>query len=95
MLVTEYLKDHILYLDGAMGTLLQARGLRPGEAPERWNLSHAETITALHRAYFEAGSNVVLSNTFGANPLRFAADELAVRQNSRNRWAPRAVTSLR
>lgn len=77
MLVTEYLKDHILYLDGAMGTLLQARGLRPGEAPERWNLSHAETITALHRAYFEAGSNVVLSNTFGANPLRFAADELA------------------
>lgn len=77
MLVTDYLRHHILYLDGAMGTLLQSRGLRPGEAPERWNLTHAAEVAAAHRAYFEAGSNAVLANTFGANPLRYDADELA------------------
>ena len=59
-----------------MGTLLQARGLRAGEMPERWNLSHAEEIVAIHKAYFDAGSNVVNTNTFGANCLKFGADEL-------------------
>ena len=76
MKITEYMKDHVLYLDGGMGTLLQAEGLRPGEYPERWNLARPETIIALQRAYFDAGSNVVAANTFGANPLKFAPDEL-------------------
>ena len=76
MNILQYLKNHILYLDGGMGTLLQARGLRAGEMPERWNLSHAEEIVAIHKAYFDAGSNVVNTNTFGANCLKFGADEL-------------------
>ena len=71
-----YLQDHIVILDGGMGTLLQGAGLRPGELPERWNLSHADEVTAIHRAYFDAGSNVVNTNTFGANPLKFSEEEL-------------------
>ena len=76
MNVLEYMKDHLLILDGAMGTLLQARGLQAGELPERWNLSRPEEITAIHRAYFDAGSNVVCANTFGANRLKFGREEL-------------------
>ena len=72
----EYLKKHIVYLDGGMGTLLQARGLKPGEHPERWNLSHPEAIIEIHKAYYDAGSNVVSTNTFGANSLKFGTDEL-------------------
>ena len=59
-----------------MGTLLQANGLRAGELPERWNKTHPEVITAIHKAYFDAGSNVVSTNTFGANSLKFSDDEL-------------------
>ncbi len=72
----EFLKDNIVYLDGGMGTLLQAQGLKPGEHPERWNLLHPEIITEIHKAYFDAGSNVVCTNTFGANCLKFSDDEL-------------------
>lgn len=71
-----YLKQNIVYLDGGTGTLLQERGLRPGEHPELWNITHPDAITGIHRAYFDAGSNVVCTNTFGANSLKFAPDEL-------------------
>ena len=76
MNITEFLKNNMLYLDGGMGTLLQEKGLAPGELPERWNLTHADEITAIHRAYFEAGSNVVGTNTFGANCLKLDGAEL-------------------
>lgn len=76
MTILEYMKDNILYLDGGMGTLLQDSGLAPGELPENWNLSHPEVIQNLHRAYFDAGSNVVNTNTFGANSLKFSYSEL-------------------
>ncbi len=76
MNIKEYLTHNIVYLDGGMGTLLQSQGLLPGESPERWNLTRPDVITAIHKAYFDAGSNVVNVNTFGANPLRFSPDEL-------------------
>ena len=72
----EYLQQNIVILDGGMGTLLQERGLQPGEQPERWNLSHPEDITAIHKAYFDNGSNVVNTNTFGANLLHYDEQEL-------------------
>ncbi len=72
----EYLKNNIVYLDGGMGTLLQERGLKAGEHPEIWNITHPDIITDIHKAYFDAGSNVVCTNTFGANSLKFADDEL-------------------
>ena len=76
MKITEYWKDHVVWLDGGMGTLLQAKGLRAGELPERWNLTRAKAVSAIHRDYFNAGSNVVSTNTFGANRLKFSAVEL-------------------
>ncbi|MBQ4074807.1 MAG: homocysteine S-methyltransferase family protein [Clostridia bacterium] len=71
-----FLAENIVILDGGMGTLLQAKGLRPGEQPERWNLSHPEEIQSIHWAYFDAGSHVVNTNTFGANGLHFSQAEL-------------------
>ena len=62
-------KRHLLF-DGGMGTMLQARGLQAGELPELLNLTHPDEITAIHRAYVEAGSEVVTTNTFGANRLK-------------------------
>lgn len=62
---------HLLF-DGGMGTMLQAAGLVAGEVPELWCLTHADAVTAVHRAYVEAGSDVVTTNTFGANRLKLA-----------------------
>ena len=76
MNLRDYLKQNIVILDGGMGTLLQARGLQAGEQPERWNLSHPEEIIAIHQAYYESGSNIVNTNTFGANLLHYSEDEL-------------------
>ena len=76
MKITEFIKENTLFLDGGMGTLLQKEGLAPGELPERWNLSHPDIIRGVHLAYFKAGSHVVATNTFGANILKYSADEL-------------------
>ncbi len=76
MKILDYIKDNTLYLDGGFGTMLQGEGLQPGEYPERWNISHPEVITKIHRAYFNSGSNVVSTNTFGANILKFSNEEL-------------------
>lgn len=73
---SNYLKNNIVYLDGGMGTLLQAGGLQPGEHPEKWNISHSEVITNIHKSYYDSGSNVVCTNTFGANSLKFNDEEL-------------------
>ena len=74
--IREYLKENTLYLDGGMGTLLQAEGLRAGELPEIWNITHADKITAIHKDYYNAGSNVVNTNTFGANCFKFPGAQL-------------------
>ncbi len=74
--IFEYLKENILFLDGGMGTLLQKRGLAPGELPERWNITHPDVIENIHLEYFSSGSNVVSANTFGANSLKFTDAEL-------------------
>ena len=74
-MLLERLGKELLYFDGGMGTLLQSRGLKPGELPEVWNLEHTEEIIDIHRQYFEAGSDIVLSNTFGANAIKFHDSE--------------------
>ena len=76
MKILDYLKDNVVYLDGGMGTLLQARGLKPGEFPERWNVSHPDDIIEIHKSYYDAGSNIIFTNTFGANSLKFDDEEL-------------------
>ena len=76
MTVTEYIRNNILILDGAMGTQLHHNGLKPGELPEKWNTEHPDIITGIHRDYFDAGANLVCTNTFGANSLKFSPEEL-------------------
>ena len=70
MSILEKLQNGFVFFDGGMGTLLQERGLKAGELPESWNITRPEIITEIHRAYYEAGANVVTTNTFGANPLK-------------------------
>lgn len=71
MNVMECVKNGLFYLDGGTGTSLQAMGLASGELPELWNLEHPQKVVELERAYFEAGSHAVATNTFGANGLKF------------------------
>ncbi len=71
--------------DGAWGTQLQARGLAPGEVPDLWNLTHPEEVCAVARAYVEAGSQIILTNTFGANRIRLAESGCADRLLEINR----------
>lgn len=63
--------------DGAWGTQLQARGLAGGDFPDVWNLSHPDQVGAVARAYVDAGSQVILTNTFGASRVRLAEAGLA------------------
>ena len=97
MKILDYIKENPLYLDGGMGTLLQSRGLQVGELPERWNITHPDIITEIHRAYYDAGSNVVSTNTFGANLLKFSREELEdiVAAAVRNAYAAKETTSNR
>ena len=80
MNIRERLGKELLFLDGGMGTLLQAEGLAPGELPETWNIEHPEKVEAIHRRYYEAGSDVVLANTFGANVCKFHDDRNTVEE---------------
>jgi methionine synthase I (cobalamin-dependent) len=63
--------------DGAWGTQLQASGLGAGACPDHWNLTHAESVEAVARSYVEAGSQIVLTNTFRANRIALASYDLA------------------
>ncbi|MCR5413685.1 MAG: homocysteine S-methyltransferase family protein [Kiritimatiellae bacterium] len=71
----KFLLDRPFILDGAMGTELQARGMKPGETPETWNLTRPDDIRAVHESYLAAGSDAVYANTFGANPAKYHAGE--------------------
>ena len=69
--IREILGKKRLFLDGGTGTSLQKLGLKAGERPETWNLLHPERIESLHRAYLDAGADIIYTNTFGANRLKY------------------------
>lgn len=73
-MLRERLGKELLFFDGGTGTLLQERGLAPGELPESWNISRREEMIDIHCQYFAAGSDIVLTNTFGANALKYHDD---------------------
>lgn len=71
MTFKEKFGKEILFFDGAMGTMLQKNGLRTGDLPENMNLTHPEIILKIHKEYMDAGCNIVTTNTFGVNSLKF------------------------
>lgn len=74
--IFELLNSRILILDGGFGTYLQKEGLKPGESTESWNITHPAVVQNVHNKYFDAGSNIVCANTFGANSLKYKSGEL-------------------
>ena len=70
-IIQERLKEKkVLILDGAMGTTLFESGLTTGDSPEEWNITNPETIQNIHRSYIEAGSDLILTNSFGGSRFR-------------------------
>lgn len=69
--IRKAMAERILFCDGGMGSLLQAKGLKPGELPGIWNVTHPEVLVEIHRAYLEAGADIVTTNTFGVDGLKY------------------------
>ena len=67
----EQFNNSILFFDGAMGTELQKNGLKKGELPENLNINSPEIVAKVHKSYLDAGCNIITTNTFGANSLKF------------------------
>ena len=80
-------QEGVLVLDGAMGTQLFSRGLVSGGSPEEWNIDHPERVQDVHRAYVEAGSQVILTNSFGGTRYRLKLHNLQDRVVELNRAA--------
>lgn len=76
MNIIEKIRNGFTYFDGGTGTVLQKKGLKAGELPEEWNLTHREEIIDLHLSYINAGSHIINTNTFGANILKFEKNHL-------------------
>lgn len=66
----ERLGTELLFFDGAMGTMLQERGLQSGALPEIWNITKEDVILEIHKQYLAAGCDIIKANTFGANPFK-------------------------
>jgi len=75
----------VIIADGAMGTMLQQAGLKPGDPPMLWNVDHPDRVRAVHRAYLEAGARILLTNTFNGNRFSLAKHSLEGRGDELNR----------
>jgi 5-methyltetrahydrofolate--homocysteine methyltransferase len=90
----ELARKKVVLFDGAMGTMLLAAGLPLGKSPEVWNIDRPSLVADIHRRYYEAGSDVVHTNTFGGNPLKLLPQGLADRMESINVEAARIARSV-
>jgi len=88
------LKSRTLVCDGAMGSMLLARGLKSGECPETWNLARQADVQAIHRAYLEAGADIILTNTFGGNRFTLKGHGLDSRAADLNRAGAQFARTL-
>ena len=80
MTLLQDLKTKRLYYDGSCGTYLQNKGLEAGDIPELLNLRSPDLIVEMHRAYLKAGADIILTNTFGANRLKFKDENISVNE---------------
>lgn len=80
MNILDLLGTRILFFDGGMGTLLQEKGLVPGENTDIWNITRPSEIIEVHRRYLESGADIILANTFGANRLKLEGTGYTVEQ---------------
>ena len=84
----ELIDEHrTIVADGAMGTMLFANGLMFGDPPEVWNLTHPDVVRQIHRGYLEAGSQILMTNTFGGNRMRLSLHGLQGRVGELNQTA--------
>ncbi len=81
--ITELIKEKRVYFDGGTGTVLQSMGLPAGQSPELWNITDPEKIIYLHNMYFDAGANIVKTNTFGVNRVKFENYSELIREGIR------------
>ncbi len=95
MTLKEHVRNGFLLLDGGMGTMLQEKGLLAGELPERHNLLHPEAVLQIHEAYLDAGCNILTTNTFGANRLKYEPQELRSVISAAVALAKRAIDESR
>lgn len=80
MSILELLGKRIVFFDGGTGTLLQQKGLQAGELPELWNIEKKQALIEIHKNYFESGSDIVLTNTFGANCIKLHDIDYSIEQ---------------
>lgn len=78
--IREKLKDKTLVFDGAMGTMLQKRGLKLGDLPESLNVTNSKVIVEIHKSYIEAGADIITTNTFGANEVKLKNSNFSVEE---------------
>ncbi len=69
--ILSLMDERIVFFDGGMGSLLQAKGLKPGELPGTWNITHPDVLIQIHKDYLDAGADMVTTNTFGADLLKY------------------------
>ena len=71
--ILELIEKKTVVLDGGMGTELMKHGFSQGECPEKWNIEKPDVLKTIHQSYFEAGSDVVLTNSFGGSQLKLSS----------------------
>jgi 5-methyltetrahydrofolate--homocysteine methyltransferase len=90
----DLIRRRLVLFDGAMGTMLFAAGLADGESPEPWNWERPEIVNSVYRAYYEAGSDVVQTNTFGGTPIKLSERGLESRTHEANLLAAKALRAI-
>jgi 5-methyltetrahydrofolate--homocysteine methyltransferase len=93
--IFELMKKRTVLLDGGMGTELMKRGFPQGACPELWNVENPEVVKKIHQSYYAAGSDVVLTNSFGGNKIKLSAHGLGKRCFELNEAAARIANEVK